>query len=490
MKKRYFILIFFLILILSSCTKKNEEASIDTSSSSSDNFLLYSSLKEELDNKAYDASTSSYYKTNFSYDVSYHEKRSTYNLISSSNTCMIRNDSLYVIKDFTYTQNSINTMDEKTYYVLDNDKYYSYTYEGLTKTFENETPIQVYDKNLLEEFSLNDLIGFSQYIVTSESFDGTNGEISKENNTYTISMDYSLVKEESLVKFISNISYFKNIDAYITDDLKVTFKYTINDHGYDFEYGYSYFRGELEFIAKVNIGMNKIDEFEIKDFSDTNSYIIKYPNDINDTFDIHKVNDIITGTYSDTALVKYYLEKGKYGIKSDDKVINDYYLYDSDGKYLNKSRIILDGLIVNTNYFEIEEDGYYYISITFSENLKSFKLINVEVNNNINILEENNNGTLNNSFDYKIYKLELLNTSTITVSNNLDDNLNIIIPLYYGYDFIFNIKPTVQYYTYSLNKEKPININLGAGTYYFIVVPSNSNNNLNYDFNVSIQTII
>ncbi len=484
MKKFIFIIFPLILIFLTSCVSKSSAELIDDeeenviNGSASDNLILYSNLKDELDEKALNVSTKNYYKTKFEYEVSYISGRTSYNIVSSKRICEIRNDSLYIKKTSSYNSSSIFSYNDETIYKLENDSIYSYKFEGNYQTFDENEILPVYSVIKEDDFKLNDIIGFSQAVVTSEGYDGTNGTIKKDDNIYTIEMSYSYVKNESLVKFIYNLGFFSNMLNYISeDDLIVEFVYEIFDTGYNLEYGFSYDTTDTTISAKVNLGMEE-DSFDIFEFEEGINYLKKYPQNFDMVTDIYNENDIIKGKYADSSFIKFYLTKGLYGVLSNDDIVTSYLVFDIDGNPINKNKIILDKMIINTNYFEIEEDGYYYIYIGFDLNMTEFKLekINYDAYSySSNELEKTNIGNLDGMFNYKIYTLNIDTYSKIYIKNNDEFNeLNLILPIML-YSNI-NIKP-----------QDEINFNLRAGIYYLIVMPSSD---LSYNFDIDIYAII
>ena len=148
MKKMKLLIIPLLFLSFMACDKKtNESENIEDSNvrSSTENLELYSSLLNDIDEKGLKASLSEYYKSNFSYSVSYLSGRTNYNVINYDRTCKIRNDSLYILKSTSYQYGSYEPEDSHTIYMKNNDSYYSYNYE-----YDVETGDCKFDKYVVQ----------------------------------------------------------------------------------------------------------------------------------------------------------------------------------------------------------------------------------------------------------------------------------------------------------------------------------------------------
>ena len=102
MKRFKWFIIPLLLFSLASCEQKDESSNtIENDSnvqSAAENLEIYSSLLDDINEKGLKASLSEYYKTNFSYSISYLSGRTNYNVINLDRTCKVRNDSLYILK--------------------------------------------------------------------------------------------------------------------------------------------------------------------------------------------------------------------------------------------------------------------------------------------------------------------------------------------------------------------------------------------------------
>ena len=493
MKKRNLFIIFITLFIffLTGCNKNNENnINVNNEPSSSEKFLLYSELQEKLNDASANASASDYYKSIFSYDVSYTKGRTDYNIITVNQTCDIRNDSLYVNKKTTYSLQSLSNSENTKTYVEEDGNIYCYTYEREIQTLDTEEILPIYSVSKEEDFNIRNVMGFSQSIITSEGFDGTNGKITKDNNKYEIIMDYATVKDEVLVKFIYNLGYFKNMTYYVKEeDLDVIFTYTFTESGYNLDYGFSYQAEDRTINAKVTLGLNKIDPFEIFDFKDETKYVKRYPQNIESITDIHKVEDKIDGRYPGSALFKFYLQKGKYGVTSNGKPISNYSIYKEDGSYLPFCNLNVSTLVITTAYFEIEEDGYYYIYLDFNYDVKSFKLEEIKYNTYLNdsiknLDSETIEGKLEGLYDYEAYKFDLEGDLSLNIKNNTDHDIALIIPIYTLLSF-------VNYRTVLIKANESVeNIKLSKGIYYIIITPAYANNGLDYSLTISSNSIV
>ncbi len=488
MKKRFWLFIPLAILSLASCTQKTkteDESSIGTSAS--DNLTLYSSLLDEVDTKALEASTADYYKTNFSYSVSYLSGRTDYNLVSMKRTCNIRNDSLYIIKSTDYQSGSSMSQTSDTIYMKENDDVYSYNFQGNVTTIDTTEVLPLYEVTKEENFSINDVYGFSQSVLRGQAFDGTNGTIKKENNAYTIQMSYADVKDESLVSFIYNLGYFSNMLNYVKEDeLMINFIYTIIDAGYSLDYGFSYSTDDTTITATVNLGMEKTDGFAITDFSDTSKYLTTYPQALTDVKTVSKVNEEVGGRYAGYSLFKFYLEPGNYGLVSNGEAVSykNYNIYTEASAKLSKSTISLGSISLSTNYFTVEEAGYYYIYIQISTTLPSFKLVDVTYQtyastDNVKQLDNTNEGALEGIFDYEVYQFTVESNVKVTITNNSSNNLCLIVPVTSFF---------TSYATIGIEANASQSFSVRAGTYYLIVSPYYAKESLNYSFTITSES--
>ena len=491
MKKRFLFIIFIFafLIILTGCQKKNNESDINANNelSSSEKLMLYSELQEKINDAGSKASASDYYKSNFSYNVSYTKGRTDYNIISVNQTCDIRNDSLYVIKKTNYTLQSLSNTENTKTYVEENGNVLCYTYEREIQTLDTEEILPIYSVTKEDDFNIRDVMGFSQSIITSEGFDGTNGKITKDNNKYEIIMDYATVKDEVLVKFIYNLGYFKNMTYYVKEeDLDVIFTYTFTDSGYNLDYGFSYDAEDRKIKVLVSLGLNKEEAFEIFDFSDETKYVKRYPQNIEAITEIHNVNDTIYGRYPGSALFKFHLKEGKYGVISNEKPISNYSVYYDDGSYLPFVNFNVDKIIVPTAYFEIKEEGDYYIYLDFNYDVKSFKLEEIKYNTYLdgeikNIESETIEGNLEGLYDYEAYKFELDDNKILNIKNNTDHDITVVIPIYSIW---------LNYKTVLIKANESIEYSLRKGSYYIIITPAYANNGLDYSLTFTPKSIV
>lgn len=499
MKRFKWFIIPLLLFSLASCEQKNESSTtIEKDSnvqSAAENLEIYSSLLDDINEKGLKASLSEYYKTNFSYSISYLSGRTNYNVINLDRTCKVRNDSLYILKTTTYQYGTNRETNASMVYLKSNDSIYSYEYEGDVTTLDTEEVLPVYEINKEEEFDLKDAFGFSQSVLTSQAYDGTNGSIKKENNVYTIIMSYADVKNESLVKFIINLGYFNTMLSYISeDDLKVNFIYTITDDGYKLDYGFSYDANnefsEKTIEAKVSLSLEKTSQFDIIDFSDESKYVKKYPQEFNDVVDINTVGETIIGRYQGYSLFKFYLKEGKYGILSDGNVVTNYSIYNSLNMRISKYSIDIDSKIsIDTNYFEVKEEGYYYIYLEISTYLKSFSLNSIDYieDEEAKELADTNQGKLKGVFDYEIYSFSFDTTVELTIENKSNHRLCLIVPVSVGGFFSSYL---TSYRTVIIEENNSIKVTIVKGSYYLIVTPLYQDESLEYNFTVSTKSYL
>jgi len=487
--KKIFSLILILIFLLSSCSTKKDDSSIEVEEkSASDNLILYRSMQDELEQSGINASTSDYYETEFSFEISYLSGRTTTNVLKSIRNCKIRNDSLYIKYENDFSYYSLESSNTNVIYTKEDDKYYSYEYEGLIETIDTLEILPCYNVKEENEFELSNIIGFSQAVLTSHSYDGTNGTIEKDNNKYIIKMPYENVKNDSLIKFVFDSGFLSNIFSYInSEDLTIDFIYDINESGYSLKYGFSYEANEKKNDIYVNLKMNKINEFETIDFKDETKYVKKYPENFSDVLKINNLNETVSGRYQGYTFFKFYLEEGYYGITYDNSVYTKYNVYsDSLGIEIPKDYISLSDINITTNYFEITVKGYYYIYIEISKDLPNFKLEKI---NDINIenyeLKENNQNELNNYFDYDVYNFNLENSTKIVIKNETDKDICLVLPILTNF-FFYNY---VNYRNINLKANSEIEINLTKGNYYIIVSPILAEESLSYNFSVNFHTI-
>ncbi len=490
MKKMKLLIIPLLFLSFMACDKKSDESeNIDDSNvhSSTENLELYSSLLDDIDEKGLKASLSEYYKSNFSYSISYLSGRTNYNVINYDRTCKIRNDSLYILKSTSYQYGSYESENSQTIYLKNNDSYYSYDYEYDVETLDTKEILPLYDVKKEDDFDLNDAFGFNQSILTSQSYDGTNGTIEKNDNTYTIEMSYANVKDESLVKFIINLGYFNTMLSYVTEDeLMVKFNYIIKDSGYNLEYGFSYIikneYEEYEITAKVNLGLEKIDSFDIIDFSDESKYLKKYPQDLNDVSDVYNVGDTVTGRYQGNSLYKFYLTKGKYGLLSNSNAVLNYYIYNSIGDRVNRYNLNVNNEIkVSTNYFEVEEDGYYYVYLKISDSLNTFSINKIDYLENakeIKSFDSKASGTFEGIFDLDFYRCNLGIGKRYILTNKSENILYIRI---LQNSFLGNYMS--EYIVVKPNES----VRLGSGSFYLMVCALDNESASGYDFEITAE---
>ncbi len=493
LKRFKWLIIPLLFLSLTACENSNKEEVEEDSNvqSATENLETYTSLLNDINDKGDVASTSEYYETNFSYSISYVSGRTNYNVVTLDRTCKVRNEDLYILKTTDYQYSSASVSNSKTIYLKENDTMYSYDYIKDVQTLDTEEILPCYEVSKLDDFNITDAFGFSQTALTSQSYDGTNGTITKENNVYTIEMSYAEVKDESLVKFIINLGYFSSMLSYVSEeDLKVNFIYTINDNGYKLDYGFSYEANtdtdEKEIKALVSLGLKSIEPFEITDFKDESKYVKKYTQNFTEVTDVYKVGDTVSGRYAGYALFKFYLTQGKYGVVSNGAAVTDYSVYDSTTAKISKYALsINEKATLNTNYFSVTEDGYYYIYIEISSSLKSFKLeeINYESygTENIKSLGDTNEGTLEGLFDYDVYEFSIESTVKITITNKSTNNLCLIVPITTYF---------TNYRTIGIEAGKTFEFTLAKGSYYLIVSPYYASESLNYSFEITAESYL
>jgi hypothetical protein len=236
------------------------------------------------------------------------------------------------------------------------DAIYMFTWSGFSKAYQKLMYLDLID---LDEFNPNDFFNIEEIVIDSNmNFEKVS--ISKQDNHYSI--EGFLKDLISFEEYQELKSLYQMLGVSLTVLESITIKYTFKfDAEFEVTSNFEIDLVDLELsIIMMSVETYAFGVFEPIDPITNSSYLIIHPDSIDRVYNDTNLLAVVSGGgIGESHFYRGYLEKGVYEIDKFDGLF-EYHLYDQDGNFLTHA---IPDPYFSSNLFEIEKDGYYYISI-------------------------------------------------------------------------------------------------------------------------------